>query len=171
MQYRHLQVIIHICCQNRKFCKKGIILLNRMKRPRLFKPYVLLFQQIWWTIWETFIVLDFEAFLTRQIFAWESFTINTSPIIVFLILFFTKSDQTYVAPQILFLNRNTYYNYTTFVSSSFILYRAFHWSGQAKFLDVRLESIFNTAPAASKNNARFKRGQNQLKNKQHGSLI
>jgi hypothetical protein len=37
-------------------------------------------------------------------------------------------------------------------------YRAFH--------GFRLEPIFITAPAASKNDAQFKSGQNQLKNKQ-----
>jgi len=34
-----------------------------------------------------------------------------------------------------------------------------------------LEPILNTAPAASKNNAGFKSGQNRLKNKQLASLI
>ncbi len=35
----------------------------------------------------------------------------------------------------------------------------------------QLEPIFNTAPAASKNDAQFKSGQNQLDNKQLTSLI
>jgi len=40
-------------------------------------------------------------------------------------------------------------------------YRVFHGFGQAKFpFGLRLEPIFNTAPAASKNNAQFKSGQN-----------
>jgi len=44
-------------------------------------------------------------------------------------------------------------------------YRAFHGFGLAKFPDGgsalgSSKPIFNTAPAASKNDARFKRGQN-----------
>jgi len=35
----------------------------------------------------------------------------------------------------------------------------------------RLRPIFNTAPAASKNNAWFKSGQNQLENKQLALFI
>jgi len=46
-------------------------------------------------------------------------------------------------------------------------YRVFHGFGQAKFPDgglvFRLEPIFNTAPAASKNTVPFKCGQNQQK--------
>jgi len=40
-------------------------------------------------------------------------------------------------------------------------YRVFHGFGQAKFTyGLRLEPIFNTVPAVSKNNAWFKSGQN-----------
>jgi len=39
------------------------------------------------------------------------------------------------------------------------------------WFDFRLVPIFNTALAASKNDARFKKGQNQLKNKQLSLLI
>jgi len=44
-----------------------------------------------------------------------------------------------------------------------MLLRAFHRLGQAKVFDggFRLEPIFNTAPAASKNDAQFKSGQNR----------
>jgi len=35
-----------------------------------------------------------------------------------------------------------------------------------QWLDFRLETIFNTAPAAFKNDAQFKTGQNQFENKQ-----
>ncbi len=38
-------------------------------------------------------------------------------------------------------------------------------------ISFRLERIFNTTPAASKNTAWFKSGQNWLKNKQLASLI
>jgi len=48
---------------------------------------------------------------------------------------------------------------------SYELYRVFHVFGQAKLPDgwfgIRLEPIFNTAPAAFKNTAWFKSGQNQ----------
>ena len=50
----------------------------------------------------------------------------------------------------------------------FGIYRAFHRFGQAKFAHggkVLGEPIFTTAPAASKNNARFKSGQNRLEKK------
>jgi len=43
-------------------------------------------------------------------------------------------------------------------------YRTFHRFGQAKFPDggsvLGTSQIFSTAPAASKNDAQFKRGQN-----------
>ncbi len=38
-------------------------------------------------------------------------------------------------------------------------------------VSFRLKPIFNTAPAASKNTARFKSGQNQPKNNHLSSLI
>jgi hypothetical protein len=45
--------------------------------------------------------------------------------------------------------------------------RAFHGFGQTKFanggFDFRLKQIYTTAPAAFKNDAQFKSGQNQLK--------
>jgi len=44
------------------------------------------------------------------------------------------------------------------------------WNSRSWF-SFRLKSIFNTAPAASKNDAQFKGGQNWLKNKQLASLI
>jgi len=61
-------------------------------------------------------------------------------------------------------------------------YRAFHRFGQAKFPNGGsvlgssqfsvLPQLFSTAPAASKNDdAWFKSGQNQLKNKQLALLI
>ena len=52
-------------------------------------------------------------------------------------------------------------------------YRAFHQFGQAKFAygGNRLEPIFATAPAASKNDAHFKSGQNQLENNHLESLV
>ncbi len=52
-------------------------------------------------------------------------------------------------------------------------YRAFRRFGQAKFPDggLILGLIFSTDPAASKNDACFKRGQNRLDNKQLGLLI
>jgi len=55
-------------------------------------------------------------------------------------------------------------------------YRVFHRFGQAKFPDggsiiCKLEPIFNTAPAASKNAARFKSGRNQPKNNHLTSFI
>ncbi len=43
------------------------------------------------------------------------------------------------------------------------------YTGQAKFPDGG--SIYDTAPAASKNNAQFNSGQNWLKNKQLASVI
>jgi len=47
--------------------------------------------------------------------------------------------------------------------------------GQAKFPDgafgIWLKPVFNTAPAASKNDAWLKSGQNRLKNKQLALLI
>ncbi len=39
------------------------------------------------------------------------------------------------------------------------------------WLDFRREPIYTTAPAATKNDAQFKSGQNQLKNKQLALLI
>jgi len=39
------------------------------------------------------------------------------------------------------------------------------------WIDLRLEPIFNTVPAASKNTAPFKIGQNQSKNNHFASLI
>jgi hypothetical protein len=39
------------------------------------------------------------------------------------------------------------------------------------WFSFRHEQIFSTAPAASKNDAQFKRGQNLLKNKQPALLI
>ncbi len=50
-----------------------------------------------------------------------------------------------------------------------VIYRAFHWFGQAKYF--RLVPIFNTAPAVSKNNAWFKSGQNQPKSVQLPSFV
>jgi len=55
-------------------------------------------------------------------------------------------------------------------------YRALHRFGQAKFpmqwwFGFWLKPIFSTAPAASKNDDWFKRGQNQLENKQLPLLI
>ncbi len=38
------------------------------------------------------------------------------------------------------------------------------------WLDFKLEPIFDTAPAASKNKARFKSGQSRLKNKHLATL-
>jgi len=56
-----------------------------------------------------------------------------------------------------------------------ISYREFHRFWKAKFPDggliFRLEPIFNTAPAASKNTAQFKSGQNWPKNNHLASLI
>ncbi len=53
---------------------------------------------------------------------------------------------------------------TLYVALKGSMYIVFHGFGQAKFSDVgsvfRLKPIFNTAPAASKNDAQFKRGQN-----------
>jgi len=53
-------------------------------------------------------------------------------------------------------------------------YRAFHIDlGKLNFpmVDFRLEPIFSTATAASKNDAQFKRGQNRLESKQLNLLI
>jgi len=58
---------------------------------------------------------------------------------------------------------------------SLITFRVFHGFGQAKFPDdgfgFKLEPILNTAPAASKNTAWFKSGQNRPKNNHLASLI
>jgi len=51
-------------------------------------------------------------------------------------------------------------------------YRAFHGFGQVEFPDGgSILGFFNTAPAASKNNAPFKSGQNCLKNNHIALLI
>jgi len=52
-------------------------------------------------------------------------------------------------------------------------YRAFHVFGKPKAIVVwfRLEPIFNTALAASKNTAQFKSGQNRPNNNHLTSLI
>ncbi len=49
--------------------------------------------------------------------------------------------------------------------------RAFHRFGQAKFPEGCLVLGLNTAPAASKNNAKFKGGQNWNKNNHQALLI
>ena len=57
---------------------------------------------------------------------------------------------------------------------NFWRYRAFHRFGRAKFaycFDFKLEPIYTTAPAASKNDAQFKSGQNQLKSNHFALLI
>jgi len=58
----------------------------------------------------------------------------------------------------------------------FTIYRALYGFGQAKFSDScsvlgLIGPIFNSAPAASENDALFKSGQNQLENKQLALLI
>jgi len=125
------------------------------KMPMKNANYCLTFQFLWWQIFLTSIHYYWR--IKRTVLPKTSFKIII--IKAFEVFFF------FFASLRLQLWSKFLVNFSFSPKQKFHFHWAFHGFGQAKFpnfFGFKLEPIFTTALAASKNDARFKSGQNRL---------